>query len=51
MLSHVILTKMVIAHALYHVTYRWGTRNNQKFGNLDPVLSIHIRLSGGYDDD
>jgi len=53
MLSRVrpILTKMAIAHALCHVTCRYGDSNNQKFGNLDPNLPIHYTLSGGYDDD
>ena len=50
MLSRVILTKMAIAHALYHVTCRQSGSNNQKFGNLDPDLPIHYTTFRGYDD-
>jgi len=42
--------KMAIAHVLCHVTYRYWTRNNQKFGNLDTDLPIRYTTFRGYDD-
>ena len=35
------MAKKLTAHASYHVTYRYGVKNNYIFGILDPNLAIH----------